>query len=158
MNDEREAERRKHKLDLLRRVLDTLALWQQSQSELRQIVAGPRERLMRVLIGITFVVIGLVAVLPLGLPKIFSPNGDEVGVAMFLVFGGEVAVLSGAGLTKYYFASNDVIGKVLFGLCFVVSVVLMIAGLTTVFSDIGISAYLLVVGFVGALLSALALK
>jgi hypothetical protein len=158
VSDEREDERRKHKLDLLRRIVEKLALWRQSQEALRQVAASPRERLMRVLIGVTFVVIGLVAVLPLGLPKIFSPIGDEVGVAMFLVFGGEIAALSGAGLTKYYYTSSDLIGKVLFGLCFVVSVVLMIAGLVSVFSDIGVSIYLLTVGFVGALLSALALK
>jgi len=158
VNDERETERRKHKLDLLRKIQETLALWRQSQIELRQIVGGPRERLMRVLIGITFVVLGLVAVLPLGLPKVFSPDVGDSSVAMFLIFGGEVAALSGAGLTKYYYAGSDVIGKILFGLCFVVSVALMIAGLVTVFGNIGVSVYLLIVGFVGALLSALALK
>ncbi len=112
---------------------------------------------MRAILGLTLVVLGLIA-LSLGLVQIHAPDVEKTAVAMFLVFGGEVAGLSGSWLTKYYFGSGDRIGKTLFALSFIASTVLMIVGLIYVFTEIGTSVYLLIVGFVGALLSALALR
>ncbi|HLF03458.1 MAG TPA: hypothetical protein VI547_15850 [Anaerolineales bacterium] len=113
---------------------------------------------MRTTVGITFLVIGLIAVLPIGLPKLFSNDESDIAIAMFLVFGGMMASLTGSGLVRFYFDGSLRTAKLLFGVCFVVSTALMIAGLVSVFSNIGVSVYLLVVGFMGAVVSALALK
>jgi hypothetical protein len=59
---------------------------------------------------------------------------------------------------KFYYGTSLMVGRLLFGLCFVISTLLMVVGLVLAFTSIGISTYLLVIGFLGAVISALALK
>lgn len=112
---------------------------------------------MRTVAGVAILSIGLLAVL-LGGPRLFSTDEAQVALATFLVFGGLVAALTGASLVKFYYGSSILAGRVLFGLCFAVATVMMVIGLIVTFFDIGISAYLLSVGFIAALISALAFK
>lgn len=113
---------------------------------------------MQALFGIILAVIGLIAITVLGLPQAFSADGNTAAVALFLVMGGEVAALSGAWLTKYYYLSNARLGQVLFGVGFVLSVAVVIVGLSHIFSEMGAGIFLVIVGFIGAFTSALALK
>ena len=157
MKSQPDTEHGTEKTQLLHRVHEELRLWQLEGSNPARIIT-PLEAAMRIAIGITILVIGLAAVTVVGGPKLFSQDDGEVAVAIFLVFGGMMAALTGASLVKFYYGSSIFMGRVLFGLCFVVASTLMVTGLVIAFSDIGISLYLLITGFIGAVVSALALK
>jgi len=109
---------------------------------------------MRAFFGTTLLFIGLVAVLLFGLPRVYSYT-SEAWIAMFLVFGGGIAALSGAGLS----GSNNHGGlsRWLYAFCFIAFVITIIFGLINVFNEerTGVSIYLLVVGFFGACISAI---
>jgi hypothetical protein len=141
---------------LLRRVHEAMRGWQLEGLHLARAIT-PLEAAMRIGVGITILVIGLAAVV-VGGPKLFGTNEMEVALATFLVFGGMVAALTGASLVKYYYGSSLVVGRVLFGICFAVAAVQMVTGLAIAFSNISISIYLLMTGFISAVISALALK
>jgi hypothetical protein len=143
------------KRTLLRRILAQLALVRQTQLA----AASPRpltqqELWMQAIAGITFVALGLIAVAFLGLPQAFNQPVQ----ALFLIFAGEAAAVSGAWLVQYYYQNQNAIGKLLFALCFLASVACVVVGLFNVFEHSGESIFLIVVGFAGAFLSALALK
>ncbi len=108
-------------------------------------------------VGATILAAGLLAVI-LGAPRLFSPDDAQLALATFLIFGGMVAALTGASLVKFYYGSSLLAGRALFGLCFASGTVLMGVGLYETFFKIGISVYLLVVGFIAAVVSAVALK
>ena len=109
---------------------------------------------MQALAGITFVALGLIAVAFLGLPQAFNQSTQ----ALFLVFAGEIAAISGAWLVQYYYQNQNTTGKILFALCFLASVACIVVGLFNVFDHSGESIFLIIIGFTGAFLSALALK
>ena len=123
---------------------------------LDQDVTRLRESLIREFFGITLAGIGLAA-LVLGLTQVYSPDGDRSWIAMFLIFGGEIATLSGAWLARTY-QCIDISSKVLYTVCFVVSVILMVMGLFNVFTEPAISLYLLIVAFLAAFVSAWILR
>src|SRR5262245_43243273 len=145
--------RRQVKLSLLRRIYALLAQWRQEQRVESMREPSPQEKAMQALLGIILAVIGFITVVVLGLPQAFSPARDQSAVALFLIFGGELAALSGAWLTQYYYAGQARLGKLLFGIGFIISVVVIIAGLSHIFSEIGAGVFLLIVGFIGAFLS-----
>lgn len=103
--------------------------------------------------GFTLFCVGLLAV-GMGVWGIFW-NSVIIGGA--LIIGGGAAALSGA-----YFASMvskakteiPTVGNYLFGLCFVVAVLILIIGLTGIFSNTLASLYLIFVASVGAAISA----
>ena len=144
------------KLHLLRKISATLAALRQAQVE------SPQEKLMRAFFGITLFLIGLAAALPLGLPKVLAFDELhqaiklEAGVAMFLIFGGEVTALSGSLLIKSGSPDRYNSGQWLFAACFVASALLMVVGLANVFAAerVGVSIYLLSIGFAAAFFSA----
>ena len=142
------------KRSLLRHILAQITLVRQSQLPAALRPYTSQEIWMQAFAGITLVAIGLIAVAFLGLPQAFAQPGQ----ALFLVFAGEIAAVSGAWLVQYYFQNQNNIGKTLFALCFLASVACMIMGLFNVFAHTGQSVFLIVVGFAGAFLSALALK
>jgi hypothetical protein len=156
MNESTEAETPTQKTELLHRVHDQLQAWHLEPSRPARIIT-PLETAMRIVVGVTILAIGLVAVL-MGIPRLFSTNPAESTFAGFLVFGGMVAALTGSSLMKFYYGTSLMVGRLLFGLCFVISTLLMVVGLVLAFTSIGISTYLLVIGFLGAVISALALK
>ena len=90
----------------------------------------------------------------MGVWGIFSNNGV---IGAFLVFGGGAAALSGARFASM--VSNPqveipTVGNIMFGLCFVVSVFILVIGLTGIFSNTFASLYLMLVAFAGAATSA----
>ncbi|CAG0947764.1 hypothetical protein ANRL1_04519 [Anaerolineae bacterium] len=103
--------------------------------------------------GFTLFFVGVIAVV-MGVWGIFSNN---VVIGGFLVFGGGAAALSGARLASM--VSNPLVeiptvGNIMFGLCFVVSVFILVIGLTGIFSNTLTSLYLMLVAFAGAVISA----
>ena len=103
--------------------------------------------------GFTLFCVGVVAV-AMGVWGIFSNNSMIGG---FLVFGGGAAALSGARFASM--VSNPrveipTVGNYLFALCFVVSVFILVIGLTGIFSNTLTSLYLILVAFAGAAISA----
>jgi hypothetical protein len=109
--------------------------------------------MMGAFFGITLLCVGLLAV-AMGVWGIFSDSGVIGGL---LVFGGGAAALSGARFASM--VSNPqteipVIGNYLFALCFIVSLFILVIGLTGIFSNTLASLYLMLVAFVGAAISA----
>jgi hypothetical protein len=103
--------------------------------------------------GFTLFCVGVVAV-AMGVWGIFSNN---VVIGGFLVFGGGAAALAGARFASM--VSNPrveipTVGNYLFALCFVVSVFILVIGLTGIFSNTITSLYLVLVAFAGAAISA----
>ena len=103
--------------------------------------------------GFTLFCVGVVAVV-MGVWGIFSNSGVIGG---FLVFGGGAAALSGARFASM--VSNPqreipTVGNYLFALCFVVSMFILVIGLTGIFSNTLTSLYLMLVAFAGAAISA----
>lgn len=103
--------------------------------------------------GFTLFCVGVIAII-MGVWGIFSDNGWIGG---FLVFGGGVAALTGAHLASM--VSNPLIeiptvGNYMFGMCFIVSVFILVIGLMGIFSNTFASLYLMLVAFIGALISA----
>jgi hypothetical protein len=103
--------------------------------------------------GFTLFSIGVVAVI-MGMWGIFSNYGLIGG---FLVFGGGAGALAGARFASM--VSNPqvevpAVGNYLFALCFVVSILILIIGLTGIFSNTPVSLYLILVSAVGAIISA----
>ena len=103
--------------------------------------------------GFTLFGVGILAV-AMGVWGIFW-NNPLIGGA--LLIGGGIAALSGA-----YFASMPskdkteipAVGNYLFALCFVISVLILVIGLTGVFSNTYASLYLILVASLGAAYSA----
>lgn len=109
--------------------------------------------LMGAFFGFTLFCVGLLAV-AMGVWGIFSNSGVIGG---FLVFGGGAAALSGARFASM--VSNPeteipTVGNYLFALCFIVSLFILVLGLTGIFSNTLASLYLMLVAFVGAAISA----
>lgn len=109
--------------------------------------------MMGAFFGLTLFCVGLLAV-GMGVWGIYSNSGV---IGAFLVFGGGAAALSGARFASMV-SNPDVeiptVGNYLFGLCFVVSLFILVLGLTGIFSNTLVSLYLLLVAFAGAALSA----
>ncbi|MBI5032691.1 MAG: hypothetical protein HZB51_19380 [Chloroflexi bacterium] len=103
--------------------------------------------------GFTLFAVGLLAV-AMGVWGIFWNNGLIGGA---LLIGGGTAALSGA-----YFASMPskdkteipTVGNYLFALCFVISILILVIGLTGIFSNTLASMYLILVASLGAAYSA----
>jgi hypothetical protein len=146
--------RLEEKRSLLHRILAQITLVRQSQIQVAPRPYTMQELWMQALAGITLVALGLIAVAFLGLPQAFNQPVQ----ALFLVFAGETAAVSGAWLVQYYYQNQNTIGKLLFALCFLASVACVVVGLFNVFDHSGESIFLIIVGFTGAFLSALALK
>jgi hypothetical protein len=142
------------KRSLRHRILTQITLVRQSQIQVASRPYTEQELWMQAIAGITLVALGLIAVAFLGLPQAFNQPAQ----ALFLVFAGEIAAVSGAWLVQYYYQNQNAIGKLLFALCFLASVACVVVGLFNVFDHSGESIFLIVVGFAGAFLSALALK
>lgn len=109
--------------------------------------------MMGAFFGLTLFCVGLLAV-AMGVWGIFSNSGVIGG---FLVFGGGAAALSGARFASM--VSNPqteipTVGNYLFALCFIVSLFILVLGLTGIFSNTLASLYLMLVAFVGAAISA----
>jgi len=103
--------------------------------------------------GFTLFCVGLLAV-GMGVWGIFSNN---VVIGGFLVLGGGAAALAGARFASMPSQSEKqipVAGNLLFGLCFVVSVLIVIIGLMGIFSNTLASLYLILVASAGAAFSA----
>ena len=103
--------------------------------------------------GFTLFCVGLLAVI-MGVWGIFSNN---VVIGGILIFGGGAGALAGARFASM--VSNPqreipVVGNYLFALCFVVSVFILVIGLTGIFSNTMTSLYLMLVAFIGAAISA----
>jgi hypothetical protein len=109
--------------------------------------------MMGAFFGFTLFCVGLLAV-AMGVWGIYSNNGV---IGAFLVFGGGAAALSGARFASMV-SKPDVeiptVGNYLFALCFIVSLFILVLGLTGIFSNTLTSLYLMLVAFVGAALSA----
>ena len=109
--------------------------------------------MMGAFFGFTLFCVGLLAV-AMGVWGIFSNSGVIGGL---LVFGGGAAALSGARFASM--VSNPqkeipIIGNYLFALCFIVSLFILVIGLTGIFSNTLASSYLMLVAFAGAAISA----
>ncbi|OGO35680.1 MAG: hypothetical protein A2Z03_01735 [Chloroflexi bacterium RBG_16_56_8] len=103
--------------------------------------------------GFTLFCVGVVAVV-MGVWGIFSNSGVIGG---FLVLGGGAAALSGARFASMVSKPRreiPIVGNYLFALCFVVSMLILIIGLTGIFSNTLASLYLMLVAFAGAAISA----
>ena len=109
--------------------------------------------MMGAFFGVTLLCVGLLAV-AMGMWGIFS-NSSVIGG--LLVFGGGVAALSGARFASMVSKPEmevPVVGNYLFALCFIVSLFILVLGLTGIFSNTLASLYLMLVAFVGAAISA----
>ncbi len=109
--------------------------------------------MMGAFFGFTLFFVGLLAV-AMGMWGIFSNSGMIGG---FLVFGGGAAALSGARFASMVSKPEmeiPVVGNYLFGLCFVVSLLILVIGLMGIFSNTFTSLFLMLVAFVGAAISA----
>lgn len=109
--------------------------------------------MMGAFFGLTLFCVGLLAV-AMGVWGIFS-NSEVIGG--FLVFGGGAAALSGARFASM--VSNPqteipTVGNYLFALCFIVSLFILVLGLTGIFSNTFASLYLMLIAFAGAAISA----
>ena len=109
--------------------------------------------MMGAFFGFTLLCVGLLAV-AMGVWGIFSDSGM---IGSLLVFGGGVAALSGARFASMVSKPEmqvPVVGNYLFALCFIVSLFILVLGLTGIFSNTLASSYLVLVAFVGAGISA----
>ena len=109
--------------------------------------------MMGAFFGFTLFCVGLLAV-AMGVWGIFS-NNSVIGA--FLVFGGGAAALSGARFASMVSRPEieiPTVGNFLFALCFIVSLFILVLGLTGIFSNTLVSVYLMLVAFVGAAISA----
>jgi hypothetical protein len=103
--------------------------------------------------GFTLFGVGVTAIV-MGVWGIFTSSGIIGG---FLVFGGGAAALSAAHLASMVSKPQmeiPTVGNYLFVLCFVVSVFILVIGLTGIFSTTLASSYLIIVAFAGAAISA----
>jgi hypothetical protein len=103
--------------------------------------------------GFTLFCVGLLAVV-MGVWGIFW-NDSVIGG--LLIIGGGAAALSGARFASMVSKAKveiPVVGNYLFALCFVISVIILIIGITGIFSNTLSSLYLILVASAGAAFSA----
>src|ERR1043166_4247154 len=90
------------KVDLLKKIISTLA----EQGDTGGTDAGPRytpkERLIRMAMGVTILVIGLYSALALGLKHIFSDDDSVRGISQFLIIIGLAFCQVGAGFVQLF--------------------------------------------------------
>ena len=83
--------------------------------------------------------------------------GSNAIVGAFLLFGGGVAALSGARFASMPADPKmkvPMVGNYLFGMCFVVSILILLLGLAGIFSNTLASFYFVLTAFAGAAISA----
>ena len=102
--------------------------------------------------GLVLFSIGVLAV-GMGIWGIYGTNAI---IGAFLLFGGGVAGLSGARFASMPAKPKQqvpMVGNYLFGLCFVVSVLILLLGLAGIFTNTSASLYFLLTAFAGAAIS-----
>ena len=103
--------------------------------------------------GLVLFCVGVLAV-GMGVWGIFGSNAI---IGAFLLFAGGVAGLSGARFASMPATPKmqvPMAGNYLFGLCFVVSILILLLGLAGIFTNTYASFYFLLTAFAGAAISA----
>ncbi len=113
---------------------------------------------VRTLMWMSIFVIGLYSSIIIGLANIFSDDIEIRALSMFLIFVGLMFCHTGAALGIYFRQSKRSVTKGMFCICFVASFVMVILGLSNVFSQSPAAIYLILVGFVSAVIAALSMN
>jgi len=117
-----------------------------------------KHRFLRIAMGLVLVVIGLYATLRLGLANVFSEDESVRSIAQFLIFVGLVFAQVGSGFVQVFSGGRSWPGQALFGICFLVSAVIILVGLHHVFGVPPVGMYLMLVGFGSCTIAAFAVK
>ncbi len=112
---------------------------------------------VRTIMRIAVFAVGLAAIV-MGFTRIFSEIPEDMALSMFLIIVGLAFVHAGAALGYHFRHGRRSVTRIMFCVCFILSVVMVIFGLASVFAMATPAIFLILVGFVSAIIAAVAMN